>query len=64
MHSTAETEISLKKITLASAFEDVWVFPGIQSRKAQGNVAIKALTIHKKHVSEEKKATKTWRHQI
>lgn len=48
----------MKKITLVSVLEDVWEFPGIQSRKAQGNVAIKALTIHKKHVSEGEKSYK------
>lgn len=41
-----------------SALEDTWKFPGIQNRKAQGNVAIKALTIYKKHISEGEKSYK------
>lgn len=32
----------------------MWEYSGIQSRKAQRNVAIKVLTIYKKHVSRRK----------
>lgn len=57
-------KISLKRAILVSDLEDLWEFPGIQNRKAQRNVAIKALTIYnKEHISKGEKSTKTWRHE-
>ena len=43
-------KISLKRDTLVSALEDIWEFLGIQNRKTQGNVAIKALTIYIRNI--------------